>query len=221
MTTRARCFPIIVCALAFTGMHTFAQSPERGAPSRAQQPPERAAAAQPSAGTLDPVAGEIALLRKALLALSSSLRAAGDRAARPGAESGDPLKEQQNRISLGLELLSRAEQRAAALRREFLEMVEKETALRTRTMQLDEEMRPDSIERATSLVGTVRTSELRDARRRLLENERKGLESLLGQTAQSRARLEDDVRQADSLVTRLRQRVLPLIDKEIEKINPD
>jgi len=43
----------------------------------------------------------------------------------------------------------------------------------------------------------------------------------LNQTTSSRIRLEEDVRQADSLVTKLRQRLLPLIEKEIEKITPN
>ena len=88
-------------------------------------------------------------------------------------------------------------------------------------MQIDEDMRPESIERTLNPYGTTRTAELRGARRRVLENDRKGVESLLNLTTQSRLRLEDDVKQADLLVFRLRQRVLPLIDKEIDKINPN
>jgi hypothetical protein len=38
-------------------------------------------------------------------------------------------------------------------------------------------------------------------------------------TVQSRIRLEEDVRQADLLVTKLRQRLFPLIDREIDKIS--
>jgi hypothetical protein len=168
---------------------------------------------------LDAVAAEIGLLRKSLQALNAGLREISAKA--PAPDSGDALKGQQNRISLGLELLSRAELRAGALRKEYLELTEKETAYRTRLVQIDEDLRPDSIERATSLIGTTRAPELRDARRRILENERRGFESLLAQTLQGRNRLEDDVRQADALVSRLRQRVLPLIDREVEKINPD
>jgi hypothetical protein len=44
---------------------------------------------------------------------------------------------------------------------------------------------------------------------------------LLNVTTQSRIRLEEDVRQADQLVSRLRQRLFPLIEKEIDKINPN
>ena len=87
--------------------------------------------------------------------------------------------------------------------------------------QLDEDMRPENIERALSGIGTTRTPELRDTRRRVFENERKGIESLLNVTMQSRIRLEEDVRQADQLVSRLRQRLFPLIEKEIDKLNPN
>ena len=111
--------------------------------------------------------------------------------------------------------------RAGVLRKQLIELIEKETAYKSRLTQLEEDMRQENIERAMSGVGTTRTPEMRDNRRRVLENERRGLESLLTLTTQSRIKVEEDVRQADSLVTRLRQRLLPLIDKEIEKINPN
>lgn len=82
-------------------------------------------------------------------------------------------------------------------------------------------MRPDSIERSLSTYGTTRTAEMRDQRRRILENDRRGYDSLLNVATQSRLRLEEDVRQADLLVTRLRQRLLPTIDRAIDKIDPD
>jgi hypothetical protein len=62
---------------------------------------------------------------------------------------------------------------------------------------------------------------MRDTRRRVLDNERKGIESLLVQTGQNRLWLDEDVKQADALVYKLRQRLFPLIDKEIDKIEPN
>ena len=62
-----------------------------------------------------------------------------------------------------------------------------------------EDMRPDSIDRSVMIVGSIgstRTSDLRDTRRRVLDNERKGVESLYNQTSASRARLEEDVRRS-------------------------
>ncbi|MFS8084975.1 MAG: hypothetical protein ACMG6H_05045, partial [Acidobacteriota bacterium] len=122
---------------------------------------------------------------------------------------------------LSMDLLGRAEDRAGVLRKQLIELIEKETAYRTRLAQIDEDMRPENIERTMSGIGTTRTAELRDVRRRSLEIEKRGLESLLNLTTQSRIRLEEDVRQADALVQKLRQRLFPLIDKEIEKINPN
>jgi hypothetical protein len=86
--------------------------------------------------------------------------------------------------------------------------------------QLDEDMRPENIERSMIGVGGTRAPEMRDTRRRVLDNDRKGIENLLSVTVQSRIRLEDDVRQADLLVSKLRMRLFPLIEKEIDKINP-
>jgi hypothetical protein len=137
---------------------------------------------------------------------------------RTGAQT-DRQGDRQGRIVSSFDLLARAEQRAETLRRELLDRIEKETLLKSRLVQIDEDMRPESVERPLNPFGTTRTAELRDNRRRVLENDRAGFERLLNQTTQSRVRLEDDVKQADSLVVRIRQRVLPLIEKEIEKLN--
>jgi hypothetical protein len=91
---------------------------------------------------------------------------------------------------------------------------------RSRLALLDEDVRPENVERALSGVGTTRTVELREVRRRSLEIEKRGLESLVVVIGQSRARLEEDLRQADSLCSKLRQRLFPLIEKEVDKISP-
>lgn len=120
-----------------------------------------------------------------------------------------------------MELLARAEERAGILRKQLIESIEKETSYKSRLAQMDEEVRPENVERALSGVGTTRTAEIREVRRRSLEIEKRGLESLLNLNTQSRARLEEDVKQADSLVSRIRQRLFPLIDREMEKITPN
>ena len=119
-----------------------------------------------------------------------------------------------------LDLLTHAEERAEVLRKQLIELIEKETGYRSRMTQFDEDLRPENIERSMVGIGGTRTAEMRDTRRRVLENDKRGIENLLNVTAQSRIRLEEDVRQADLLVTKLRQRLFPLIDKEIDKINP-
>jgi len=148
--------------------------------------------------------------------LNASLRDIGEKLLSPNAKD-----EKENRILRNLDLLTKAEQRAEMLRKQLIELVEKETAIKTRLVQLDEDLRPENIERAVSAIGGTRTFEMRETRRRVLENERKGLDSLLSQISMSRTRLQEDVRDADSIVTRLRERLLPVINKEIDKISPD
>jgi hypothetical protein len=218
MRTRARLLPFAICAVALVCAEARAQTPERRPTPQTPQAQEQT----PNAEAADAVANEIGLLRKSLQTLNTRLREISERLLGAGAQpAGAAEGKQQNRLAQYLALLSTAEQRAEMLRNQLLSMTERETALRNRLVQLDEDMKPDSIDRSLSLIGTTRTPDLRDARRRMLENERRGVESLLSQTAQSRARLEEDVRQADAMVARLRQRLLPLIDKEIDDINPN
>lgn len=221
MTAPVRLFSVVVLVVTLFSISSFAQTPERRqtdptTPAQEQVPP-----LSPNAGSNEIVANEISLLRKSLQTLNLRLREISDKVLASGSNPGGLPNDKQNRIAVNLEILTRAEQRAEALRRELLDRTEKETSLRTRLLQVDEEIRPDNIERSLNPIGTTRTVELRDVRRRVLENERRGVESLLNQIAQGRQRLEEDVRQADSLVSRLRQRILPLIDREIEKINPN
>lgn len=211
MTTRARLLTAALC------VSTLLCAGARAQTSTAPLPKELPGAA----GSADPVANEIALLRKSLQTLNARLREITEKVFAPDAvkaEGGPPGK--QSPLAQNLDILTKAEQRAETMRRQLLEMTEKETAYRTRIMQLDDDMRPDSIDRSLTGIGTTRTPELRDLRRRQLDTERKGVEILLGQAAASRVRLEDDVKQADNLVARIRQRLLPLIEREIDKLQP-
>src|SRR5919205_2792598 len=211
MRTRARLLTAALCAPLLLSAAARAQT---GPANTAAQPREQTV--PPSA---EPVANEIALLRKSLQTLNARLREITEKVFSPDASKpeGAPAGK-QNPLAQNLDILSRAEQRAETMRRQLLDLTEKETGFRTRLMQLDDDMRPDSIDRSLSGVGTTRMQDLRDLRRRQLDNERKGVEMLLNQTSAARAKLDDDLKQADFLVTRIRQRLLPLIEKEIDKL---
>lgn len=170
-----------------------------------------------SSNSTESVATEIALLRKSLQTLNTRLREIGDKILTDSNQGGANSK---NTLVVNLDLLAHAEQRAEIMRKQLLELIEKETALKIRQAQIEEDMRPENIERATSGIGSTRTVEIRDTRRRVLETERRGVENLLNLTTQGRVKLDEDLRQADALVARLKLRLLPLIDKEIDKLNP-
>ena len=221
MRMRVISLAIVILVLALFGPHSFAQSVERRQASATPPGQEQSASLPANGNSIEAVANEIDLLRKSLQTLNTRLREVSDKLPAADAKQSGGSNDKQNRIALNLDLLGRAEDRAGVLRKQLLELIEKETSYKSRLAQIDEDMRPETIERALSGVGTTRTAELRDVRRRVLEIERRGLESLLNLATQSHLRLEEDVRQADSLVSRLRQRLLPLIDKEIEAINPN
>jgi hypothetical protein len=216
MTIQVRSLSILICLLTLVSVRAFGQTARRQTPS---PPSAQESATDAPVNSNDVVANEIASLRRSLDTLNVSLRDISAKLLAPGAKGNE--NEKQNRVAVNLDLLTRAEQRAEMLRKQLLELIEKETTYRSRIAQLDEEMRPDNVERALNPYGTTRTTELRETRRRVLENERRGFESLLNLTSFSRVRLEEDVKQADSLVSKLRQRLLPLIEREIEKITPN
>jgi hypothetical protein len=221
MLKRMISLAIVIIGLALIGPHSFAQTV---APRQAKALPpgqDQSASLPANGNSIEAVANEIDLLRKSLQTLNTRLREIGDKLPALDAKQSNGSNGQQNRLALNLDLLGRAEDRAGVLRKQLLELIEKEISYKSRMAQIDEDMRPENIERALSGVGTTRTAELREVRRRVLDIERRGLESLLNLTTQSRLRLEEDVRQADAMVSRLRQRLLPLIDKEIEAINPN
>jgi hypothetical protein len=219
MSRRATSLPLVICVLTlFT--QGFAQSVERRQPGATPQSEEPAVNRPANANSIEAVVNEIDLLRKSLQTLNLRLREISEKLPALDVKPSGP-NAKPNGLALSLELLARAEERAGILRRQLIELIEKETTYKSRLAQLDEDARPENVERTLSGVGTTRTAELRDARRRSLEIEKRGLESLLSLNTQTRARLEDDVRQADSLVSRIRQRLLPLIDRELDKISPD
>lgn len=201
-------FALLICLMAFLSISAMAQ---RAASQTTEQTP----------GSADPIANELGLLRKSLQTLNTRLQTISEGLLTPDSKSETESKERLKRISTNFDLLTRAEERAEILRKQLIELIEKETQFKMRLAQLEEDMRPENIERALSTYGTTRTVEIRETRRRVLENEKRGVESLLQITSQSRLRLEEDVRQADQLVSKLRQRLFPLIDKEIDKITPD
>lgn len=220
MSLRVECLLLVICVLTLFSAPSYAQGVERRQAAATPQGGEPLVSRPPNTNSIEAVVNEIDLLRKSLQTLNLRLREISERLpALDSKQSGS--NDKQNRMAPTLELLARAEERAGILRKQLFESIEKETAYKSRLAQMDEEVRPENVERSLSGVGTTRTAEIREVRRRSLEIEKRGLETLLNLNTQSRARLEDDVRQADSLVSRIRQRLLPLIDREIDKITPN
>lgn len=115
--------------------------------------------------------------------------------------------EGQQRALVDLERLSRAEQRAEAFRAQLRDVQAKEADLQSRAEQIEYDLKPENIERSTAFVGTTRPDEVRETRRRQLENEKTRVRAQLDLLLTSRTRLESAIALADTEVERLRARL--------------
>ena|SRR6267378_3141532 len=89
-------------------------------------------------------------------------------------------------------------ERAARLRADLADLQAQQTELETRLAQINEDMKPENIERNLAGVGSTRPEELREARRRQLEIQRKGIQTQLDSLAAARTRLESAIASADA-----------------------
>jgi hypothetical protein len=133
----------------------------------------------------------------------------------------DDYEEKQKRLLMNLDILTKAEQRAESLRKQRFEMVEKENSIRQRLDQIEIELRPESIDRNVAVLGSLRPEEVRDARRRSLEAERRNLQTLLNDIVATRSNLDQNVLRADAMVEKLRTKLEKDIDEAIDSKEPD
>src|SRR6266403_6070062 len=73
--------------------------------------------------------------------------------------------------------LESVQDRAVSLRAQLVETQAKQAELQTRLEQLEEDLKPENIERSLAGVGSTHPEELREARRRELEIRNKSIQS--------------------------------------------
>lgn len=91
-----------------------------------------------------------------------------------------------------------AAQTVETLRAQLLDVQAKENDLQARARQLDEDLKPENIERALAGIGSTRPEELRESRRRQLSIERDSVRAQLKLVSTSRERLESTIRTAEA-----------------------
>jgi Skp family chaperone for outer membrane proteins len=127
---------------------------------------------------LDNISQEISKISKSLQTFNKRIKELTDKLT---TNQESQLNEKQQKILLAFEILNRAEQRLQILQKFQIELVEKETPIRARLAQIEFELKPESIDRSVSLIGTTKTEELRENRRQTLQAERISLQNLLAQ----------------------------------------
>lgn len=104
-------------------------------------------------------------------------------------------------------LLVGEEQRAEALQTRMRENLERQFALQARLEQVDNQLKPENIERMFVGFGMVRPEEARDTVRRRLGLEKQGLLAQLELVRQERNRFQSALATADVALQRLRLRL--------------
>ena len=133
----------------------------------------------------------------------------------------ETYEDRQKRLLLNLDILTRAEQRTESLRKQIFEITDRENAVKTRLDQIEYEIRPEIIERALQLSGSLRPEEIREARRKSLAAERANLQSLLTNIQNTKATLNLNLEKADDMVVKLRTKLEKDIDDSFLNDKPD
>jgi septal ring factor EnvC (AmiA/AmiB activator) len=115
--------------------------------------------------------------------------------------------EQSQRTLVDLERLSRAEQRSADLWKQLREVEAQQADLQSRLEEISYNLRPENIDRSVAGFGSMRPEELREQRRKSLENEKARVQKQLDQLAANHSRLETAIAGADAEIERLRTRL--------------
>jgi phage shock protein A len=109
--------------------------------------------------------------------------------------------------TIGMERLTRAEQRAEQLRGQLMDIQTKIADFESKLEQIDWALRPENIEASTAGYGSTRPEAARDARKKQLEGEKSRVTVQLKLAETSKSRLEVAVANADSEVDLLRAKL--------------
>lgn len=124
--------------------------------------------------------------------------------------------EKQKRLLLNLDILTRAEQRAETLRKQLFDMIERESQTKTKLERIENDIRPEMIERSVSFAGSLRPEELRDARQKNLDIDRRNLQNLVTEIETTKSNLQLNLQKAEILVDKLRLKLEKEIDNALE-----
>ncbi len=103
---------------------------------------------------------------------------------------------------------SSVEQKAEALREQLRGVTDKQAELQSRLTQLEEDLKPENIQRSVASIGTTDANALRDQRQQQLERQKASIKEQLRSLDASRTRLEASIASAEAEGVRQRAAAL-------------
>jgi peptidoglycan hydrolase CwlO-like protein len=128
------------------------------------------------------------------------------------------LTERQQKLLIAFEFLNRAEARLVSLQNLKLNLTEKQTAIRLQLARITDDLLPGSIDRYVALRGTTNAEELRDIRRQALSKEKYELTRTVTEIQSDLNEINEEIRQTDLFLKKIRQRLFPEVEKEISDL---
>ncbi len=127
---------------------------------------------------------------------------------------GLKLSERQERVLFAFEALNRGEARLSTLQLLKIQLVERQVATKRRIAQIDEDLKPENIDRA--LNGTFDAEGARRTRRIELQAQRSDYSSLLAEIENSITDNDREIADTISFLRRIRGLLFPAVMKELE-----
>lgn len=162
---------------------------------------------------LENISAEISKISGSLVELNAKLKNFTETFT---SNQGLRLTERQQRLLFAFEMLNRAETRLSTLQLLKVQLSEREATTKRRIAQLDENLRPERVDR--SLGGTLDAEQARSARRRALENEKADLARLLFEIQSSIVDTDAEILQTQLFLRRIRGQIFPGIEKELSDL---
>ena len=128
------------------------------------------------------------------------------------------LSEKQQKLLAAFEYLNRAEQRLATLQQLKINLSEKQSDVRVKIAEVEDGLRPESIDRSISIRGTTEAEELRENRRMLLNRQKIELTSLLFEIQNTIYETNIEILQTEMFLRTIRHRIFPEIEKELSDL---
>lgn len=100
--------------------------------------------------------------------------------------------------------VSAVELQIERLRSQLRDVVEREGLLQERSQQLENDLRPENVERSVAGVGTRDAAALRAGRREQIEKQKADVDAQLSEASTKRARLEAEITAAEAEAVRLK-----------------
>lgn len=128
------------------------------------------------------------------------------------------LTERQQRILAAFEYLNRAEQRLSILQNLKIDLTQKQTNINLQLARIEDDLRPESIDRSIALRGTTDAEGLREIRRQTLYRQQRELRNLSNQISRDISDIEYEIQETQQFLKRIRGRIFPEIEKELSDL---